>query len=128
MSQTRVAWWAEDAHAVDGIVPGIKMVSFVCRRPELTSAEFDLRYANHMEVARVHHGMWMYAQNVVTASHGGPDTPPLDAVSELWFRSIDDWTQNMYRRADSPAAVREDTTAFIDFGRTWSVLVQTHIG
>ena len=52
-------------------------------------------------------------------------TPKIDGL-EATFRHVDDMLERMYTHPDSPAAVRADTTGFIDFANTRSFLVAEH--
>jgi hypothetical protein len=124
--QEHVAW-DYDRDWPDGEpTPGVKFVSFVAKRPELSPEEFQERYRNHVEVAREHHiGCWKYVQNVVLGPVTLPPGKIIHGVSELWFRSLDDYVERLYaRRPESVDAVREDTSGFIDFANTSSMLVQ----
>lgn len=102
--------------------PGLKMISFVKRRADLSPQEFDERYRQHIEVAKEHHaGIWQYAQSLVEQVLTA-DAPPIDGISELWFESATDFAERFYSTPESPAAVQEDTKGFIDFSGTFSVL------
>ena len=102
---------------------GVKMVSFVRSRADLDRDEFERRYRAHVDVARRHHGgVSRYVQNLVS-SPATPSSPACDAVSELWFDSLDDWRERFYTDESSAGAVGEDTTAFIDFRNTFSFVV-----
>ena len=115
-----VAWDHDPGRAAGR---GVKMVSFVRSRRDLDRPEFEHRYRNHVEVARVHHaGVTRYVQNIVT-SPATPTSPPCDAISELWFASEDEWRSRFYTGEGSPEAVAEDTTGFIDFRNTFSLVV-----
>jgi hypothetical protein len=124
-----VAWDYERDWPDGDPTPGVKFVSLVAKRPELSVDEFRARYRGHAEVAREHHGgCWRYVQNVVTGPVTLPPGKIIHAVSELWFRSIEDYVEKLYtRRPESIDAVREDTTAFIDFSNTSSMLVSETI-
>jgi uncharacterized protein (TIGR02118 family) len=116
------AWLERDPGA--GVQPAIKQVSFVFRNPDLTVDEFRRHYREHIPVAWEHHiGCCRYVQNDVQAVHGA-SSPAADGFSELWFASVDDFIDRFYTRGDeSVAAVREDTVEFIDFSRTFSLIV-----
>jgi hypothetical protein len=119
--------WDYDRDWPDGAdTPGVKFVSLVTKRPDITMDQFETRYRNHANVAREHHGgCWKYLQNIVR----GPVTLPpgriIHGISELWFRTENDLVGRLYtRRPESIDAVREDTTGFIDFANTMSLLVR----
>ena len=123
--------WDYDRDWADGVVtPGFKQVSLVRRRPDISAEEFRERYLGHGEVAKVHHGVWKYAQNVdLQLVDGGIDDGfgPVDGISELWFESYEALRDRFYARADSVDVVREDTSRFLDFASTYSVLVNETI-
>jgi hypothetical protein len=118
--------WDYDRDWPDGDpTPGVKFVSLVAKRPDISDDEFRARYRNHERVAREHHGgCWRYVQNLVvrpTAIGDGAST--VHGISELWFRSIDDYVNRLYSGPASPQAVAADTRQFIDFANTTSTLV-----
>lgn len=124
-------WWVDENNAwiydrdwPDGTAtPGIKQISLVARRPDLTFDEFVARYRNHVNIAKLHHiGCWQYVQNFVADAIGTRPAPLIDGVSELWFRSVDDMIERFYTGPASPDAVRDDTSGFIDFANTRSYL------
>ncbi|HEX7095396.1 MAG TPA: EthD domain-containing protein [Acidimicrobiales bacterium] len=120
--EERVAW--EDDVAPDPSAPGVKSVSFVVKPGELSVEEFRRHYREHAEIARDHHGCWKYVQNVVLAPVTLPPGKVIHAVSELWFRSLDDFVEHFYRHgAASVEAVRKDTADFVDFASSTSMLV-----
>jgi hypothetical protein len=110
---------------VDGPAQGVKMVSFVRRLDGLDDTTFVDRYLAHGSVARRHHGMQRYRQNVVTAA--GPDGPAPDAVSELWFPSEEAWRDDFYLAPGSRDAVAADVAGFLDRRTTSSTLVTEHL-
>lgn len=130
-------WWNEegerslpDAHAyrVDEVVhwdyerdwpdgelsPGIVAFYFVRRRPDLSQEEFRKRYQEgHAPLARVQHpGIWRYAQSYV--EWRSPGAPEWHAISQLHFRSVEDFRTRFYRDEESPAIVAEDIARFAD--------------
>ncbi len=119
---TEHAAWDRIGAADDrGATPGVKQVSFVKRRDDLTAASFRARYRNHVDVAKVHHaGIDTYVQDDVDELLTGG--PPTDGISQLWFTSADDYLDRFYTGPGSAEAVREDTTAFIDFAGTFSLI------
>ena len=118
------AAWMYDRDWPDGVAtPGVKQMSLVARRADLTFDEFVSRYRNHVNIAKLHHiGCWQYVQNFVAGPIGSRPTPSIDGISELWFRSVDDMIERFYTAPGSPDAVRDDTTGFIDFANTRSYL------
>lgn len=105
----------------------VKMVSFVVRRPEVMRRKFEQDYAEHVAVARVHHpGVWRYVQNIVT-SRTGEGADGVEAVSELWYRSSEDFLTRFYANDDSPGVVKTDNEEYIDFARTRSLVLTTSL-
>jgi hypothetical protein len=117
-TEQTVAW---DDH---GTTNGVKFTSLVAKLPDIDDAFFHARYAAHATVAREHHGGCVrYVQSVVDPAAVGPTGEDVYAVSELTFASVDHLVDLMYTHADaSIAAVRADTSQFIDFSRACSVL------
>jgi uncharacterized protein (TIGR02118 family) len=118
--EEHVAWPERDAGAP---APAIKSVSFVVRKQGISVEEFRRHYREHVEVAWEHHvGCSRYVQNDVARVHG--DAPPADGFSELWYTTVEDFVERHWGRGDeSVAAVRADTEEFIDFSRTFSLIV-----
>jgi uncharacterized protein (TIGR02118 family) len=118
--EEHVAWAARDESAPRA---AIKSVSFVKRKEGISVEEFRHHYREHVPVAWEHHvGCSRYVQNDVTAIFG--DAPPADGFSELWYTTIDDFVNHHWGQGEaSKQAVREDTEEFIDFSRTFSLIV-----
>lgn len=119
--------WDHDDPPGSAVPPGaLKQTSLVRRRTGQSREEFGEFYIGHGLVARDHHGMSRYAQNIVVEAIYGVESPgdDIDGISELWFASRRDWSERFYLSADSPAAVREDTTRFIDFKTTSSAMMR----
>ena len=119
----RLVWGGDTS--VDAPSGGVKMISFVRRLDGLDDTTFVDRYLAHGSVARRHHGMVRYRQNVVTTA--GPDGPAPDAVSELWFPSEEAWRDDFYLEAGSRDAVAADVAGFLDRRTTSSTLVTEHL-
>jgi hypothetical protein len=103
----------------------VKMVSFVVRRPEVDRPKFERDYAEHVAVARVHHpGVWRYVQNLVLDGRGA-GAEGVEAVSELWYPSSDDFLTRFYANDESPGVVKTDNEEYIDFSRTRSLILMT---
>jgi hypothetical protein len=101
--------------------PAIKQISWVAQRDDISVDEFRKHYREHIDITRDHHGVARYQQNDVARVLG--DAPHADGFSELWFRDADEFTNRFYLHDDSVAVVREDTTEFIDFRRTSSIVL-----
>lgn len=103
---------------------GLKQVSLVRRRPDIDLEEFTDRYRGHVHVVRAHHGVSAYAQSVDLEPVYGvdDDSHRVDGISELWFTDRAAWRDRFYLSDDSVDVVRQDTSAFIDYRTTVSVL------
>ena len=69
--------------------------------------------------------MQAYAQNldIETIYGSSPDGFEINAISELWFATREDWNERFYLDVLSAEVVRRDTETFIDFGKTQSAIV-----
>jgi hypothetical protein len=118
--------WDRSGGEADPLAPNaVKMVSFVVRRPEVDRPRFERDYAEHVAVARVHHpGVWRYVQNLVLDGRGA-GAEGVEAVSELWYPSGDDFLTRFYATDESPGVVRTDNEEYMDFSRTRSLILVT---
>lgn len=125
LSVTKIHHWDNRSKDSNPTYVGIKQISFVSRRHNLGTDIFHTRYLAHASIAREHHGMQAYAQNLdIDIIYGSlPDDFEIDAISELWFETGEDWNERFYLDASSPEVVRRDTETFIDFGKTQSAIV-----
>ncbi|MFM1723764.1 hypothetical protein ABEU20_002336 [Rhodococcus sp. PAM 2766] len=115
--------WDRRGPAVIG--GGIKQVCFVARRADVPRAEFERRYAAHADIARVHHpAVSRYVQNLVVDAHGA-GAGAIEAISELWFDTVDDYREHYYAGPDSPDVVRTDVVDYLDFTRGFNVMMET---
>ncbi len=125
LSVTKIRHWDNRRQQSNPTYGGIKQISFVSKRHNLDTDTFHARYLAHASIAREHHGMQAYAQNldidIIYGSH--PNGFEINAISELWFATIQDWGERFYLGASSPEVVRRDTETFIDFGKTQSAIV-----
>lgn len=118
-----VRWDRRDPAGITG--GGIKQVCFVARRADVTRAEFERRYAAHADIARVHHpAVSRYVQNLVVGARGA-GAGAIEAVSELWFDTVDDYREHYYAGPDSPDVVRTDVVDYLDFTRGFNVMMET---
>ena len=69
--------------------------------------------------------MQAYAQNFdIDIVYGSPaDGFEINAISELWFATREDWNERFYLDTSSLEVVRRDTETFIDFEKTQSAIV-----
>jgi hypothetical protein len=107
----------------EGWRPGVKQLSFL-RRPEDVSREaFRDLYHHHTEKLRDDQpGIAKYVQNVVEEVL--PGSPDLDGVSELWFASLDDFRDRYWSGPGVAERESKETGRFLDFRRTWSIIVR----
>jgi hypothetical protein len=119
--------WDHDPDEYDGTPSiGVKQISFVGKRPDFSDDEFAEHYRAHVDVARVHHaGVRKYQQNIVSRVQGDTTTT-VGAISEFWFRSVDDLINRYYAFADSSAITRADSANFLDPATTTWMLVQEY--
>lgn len=105
--------------------PGVAQCSFVCRRPELTRAEFAAHWRDvHAPLVPVHHpGVARYVQNVVveTLTSGAP---AIDGIAQLSFRSTHDFRARYYDSEAGRRIVGDDVARFIDRPRGWRIHAQ----
>ena len=104
---------------------GVKQISLVSKKNNLDINTFHNRYQAHESIARQHHGMQAYAQSMhIEPIYGNhPDGSEINAISELWFGTRNDWNERFYLEASSAEVVKRDTEGFIDFGETQSAIV-----
>lgn len=108
--------------------PGVKRMSFVRRVPAIDHGEFARHWSEeHAPLARVHHpGIWRYVQNVVVEPLTD-DTPGLDGVAELHFRTYDDLQHRMYDSDEGKETIRADVRRFLDAPAGWRMLAVERI-
>jgi uncharacterized protein (TIGR02118 family) len=102
----------------------VTRISFVRRAPHLTREQFADHWTNvHAPLARKHHPVVRYVQNVVVEKLT-PDAPDVDGIAELGFRT----THDVYHRSyDSPAGaaiIRRDIQRFLDVPAGWRMLAK----
>jgi hypothetical protein len=119
--------WDHAPEAYDGCPSlGVKQISFVGKRPDLTDEEFVTNYRAHVDVARIHHaGVRKYQQNIVTRN-AGEGASIIAGISEFWFRSVDDLINRYYAFENSSAVTRADSANFLDPVTTTWMLVQEY--
>jgi|GEM_PF-1246654 len=110
----------------DGIVsPGVRRISFIKAKPELTRTEMARHWHDeHWPLARVHHPkLWRYVQNVVVEPVTA-QTPEVDAIAELHFVTLDDLENHFYDSDAGREIVAADVEKFIDRGAGWRIVAQ----
>ena len=125
LSVRKITAWSRGGTDRVGKYPGLKQVSLVSRKEGLDSESFYQYYQRHIDIAREHHGMEKYAQNIDIEYLYGHEshTSAIDGISELWFADTQDWFERFYLKKDSQRFVREDTQKFINFQTTSSIMV-----
>ena len=125
LSVRKVIAWPQNTSLALGEYSGLKQLSLVCRKDTIDRNFFYTHYQRHVDIAREHHGMEKYAQNIDLEYLYGPQSKSsrIDGISELWFRSESDWSQRFYLNDRSKEIIREDTQRFINFESTYSIMV-----
>lgn len=97
------------------MAPGVKMVSFVKRAPELTHEQFVRHWTErHAPLARRHHlGLWNYTQNAVRRTYT-PGGAGIDGIAELQFRTRESFENEFYDSDAGRDAIRADVKLFIN--------------
>ena len=125
LSVRKVTAWSDERGNNVGKYPGLKQVSLVSKKEDLSSEAFYKHYRRHIDIAREHHGMERYAQNtdIEYLYDQKSKTPIIDGISELWFTGTSDWRERFYLKENSQKIVREDTQKFINYQTTCSIMV-----
>jgi len=125
LSVRKVTAWSHERGNNVGKYSGLKQVSLVSKKEDLNREAFYKHYQRHIDIAREHHGMEMYAQNTDIEYLYGlkSKTSMIDGISELWFTSTSDWFERFYLKESSQRIVREDTQKFINYQTTCSIMV-----
>jgi hypothetical protein len=104
--------------------PGLKHVSLLC--PTVPTPEFRAAYRHHVELVHEHLPlMWRYVQNDVDAG-GGPRVDEFAAISELSYRSDDDYERRWARGDESEAEFRSHE-GFLDLPKTVTAMCTEHV-
>jgi hypothetical protein len=103
---------------------GLKHVSLLS--PTVPGPEFRASYRHHVELVHEHLPLvWRYVQNDVEGS-GGPHVDRLVAISELSYRSDDDYARRWARGAESEAEFRSHE-GFLDLPTTVTAICTEHV-
>jgi len=102
----------------------VVLTYLVRRRADLSFAAFEAHYRErHAPLARIHHpGIARYVQNFIEP--GEAESAPIDAISELWFRSEGDARTRFYRDEESTRVIGEDVRRFIDLRSGTAIAVR----
>jgi uncharacterized protein (TIGR02118 family) len=126
--EERLQWNYQRDWPLGSPSPGIKQMSFLRRLPSIDREEFASHWSDiHTGLARVHHPtIWRYAQNVVLRVVT-PDSPYLDGVAELSFRTVEDWSQRKYDSDEGKRIITEDIAKFLDAPHLWHVITHEYV-
>ena len=114
------------ARNADGQRPGVKQISFLRRPSGVSRDEFLTLYHHHTEKLRDDQpGIAAYVQNVV--EQVSPGAPELDGVSEIWFASLEDFRERYWSGPGVAERESQETGRFLDFRRTWSLIVRERV-
>jgi len=111
----------------DGWRPGVKQLFFLYRPSTLSRDDFRALYHHHTETLRDDQpGIAKYVQNVVEEVGAGAREREgdLDGVSELWFASLEDYRDRYWSGPGVAEREAEETSRFLDYRRTWSLVVR----
>jgi uncharacterized protein (TIGR02118 family) len=108
------------------VTPGVKMVCFVRRRPDLSHEAYSRHWRERhgpLAVAR-QPGFWHYVQNHV-AERLTDQTPDFDGIGEIHCRSADDALNRSFDSEEGRRQIYEDTQRFMSHeGSTVLVTVE----
>jgi hypothetical protein len=95
--------------------PGVKLLCSITSRRGMTHQEFLAHWRNHHGPLAVRHqpGFWHYVQNHIQEPLT-VDTPPLDGIGALHFRTVNDMITGIYDSEDGQRLIVEDTERFLD--------------
>jgi uncharacterized protein (TIGR02118 family) len=102
----------------------VTRISFVRRAPRLTHEQFADHWTNvHAPLARKHHPVVRYVQNVVVEKLT-PNAPDVDGIAELGFRTMHDVHHRSYDSPAGAAIIRRDIQRFLDVPAGWRMLAK----
>lgn len=105
----------------------VKQVSFLHASAGTDEETFRDHYRRHVELARRHMpALWQYVQNDVESAQGGAaEAVGVMAVSELWFRSTDDFL-NRYFPSEADHREFSAQEGFLDLTKATSFICASH--
>lgn len=106
----------------------VKQVSFLHASEGTSLDEFRAHYRAHVELARTHMpALWQYRQNDVVDVRGAQRAVAAGvvAISELWFRSIDDFLHRYFASAEAQADFQAHE-GFLDLPKAFSFVCSSH--
>ncbi|HXK22881.1 MAG TPA: EthD domain-containing protein [Myxococcota bacterium] len=110
------------------VTPGVKMICFVRRRPDLDHEAFSRHWRERhgpLAVAR-QPAFWHYVQNHV-ALRLTPDTPDFDGIGEIHCRSTYEALQRSFDSEEGKRLIYADTRRFMDHARSTVLVTQEHV-
>jgi hypothetical protein len=119
--------WEYDRDWPDGTpTPGVKQISMLAAAAGYGTDEFRRHYRHHVALTRKHMpAVWRYVQNDVAAG-SGEESEGVVAVSELYFRSVDDFLERYFpTEEDRRTFVANE--GFLDLPRAFSVICFEHL-
>jgi uncharacterized protein (TIGR02118 family) len=130
----RMEVWRVDPHRPIGwdrtwpdgeYAPGVKLVSFIQRKDELTHEQFARHWTEqHAPLARRHHvGLWNYTQNVIRRAYT-PGGGTFDGIAELHFRTRDDFADRFFDSDEGRTVIVEDVERFMARPRPETALMR----
>jgi hypothetical protein len=125
--ESHLGWGATDADDVD-VDDVVKQVSFLHASEGTPLDKFRSHYRDHVEVARAHMpALWQYRQNDVVAVSGAQRAigAGVVAISELWFRSTDDFLHRYFASPADEAEFRSHE-GFLDLPKAFSFVCSSH--
>jgi len=110
-----------------GLSPGVKLVCFVRRRPNLTHEAYSQHWRKrHGPLAVAHQSRyWHYVQNHVV-EHLTDATPDFDGIGELHYRSAED-VLNTFDSEEGARLVLEDAQRFMNHEGSTVLLTVEHV-
>ena len=114
--------WEYERDWPDGTpTPGVKQISMLTAAAGYGTDEFRRHYRHHVALTRKHMpAVWRYVQNDVAAG-SGEGCEGIVAVSELYFRSVDDFLERYFpTEEDRRTFVANE--GFLDLPRAFSVM------
>jgi|tagenome__1003787_1003787.scaffolds.fasta_scaffold20702967_2 hypothetical protein len=106
----------------------VKQVSFLHASEGTSLEEFRAHYRAHVDLARTHMpALWQYRQNDVVEVRGAQRgaAAGIVAISELWFRSVDDFLHHYFASAEAQADFQAHE-GFLDLPKAFSFVCSSH--
>jgi uncharacterized protein (TIGR02118 family) len=110
------------------VSPGVKMICFVRRRPDLTHEAYSRHWRERhgpLAVAR-QPGFWHYVQNHVV-ERLTRETPDFDGIGEIHCRSADDALNRSFDSEEGRRLIYEDTERFMSHERSTVLVSVEHV-